>query len=218
MPSHTATIARRLLSLLSALSAISIASPAATSPAHAQSGRVTQAGTPAARNGVRLGAPAGTYVAARLQAADLDDESAVTHEHEGQKVTFTPARVTESLEEAAQGHLLGVLETEIAGGETGLPPGRYAIFAKNVGGEWEAFAEANGGIVKQALQVIAEDADEPKNRRKGGKPQFSTSEGGWCWTTGPYPAPLAWGRYDLRGYWHYYPTAWGRHQTLTVCW
>jgi hypothetical protein len=51
------------------------------------------------------------------------------------------------------------------------------------------------------------------------KPRFSvTEEGGWCWTSGPYPTPSAWARYDFRGYWHYYPTAWGRHQTLTVCW
>jgi hypothetical protein len=205
-PLHLVT--RRLLSLASAVSAIAVASPAL-----GQSSQVTQAG--GARNGVRLGAPAGAYIADRLKDADLDEGRAVTAEHEGKKITFTPARVTESLDDAAQGHVLGILETDIEGGETGLPAGRYSIFAKSVGGEWEAFAEVDGSVAKQALQVTAADA---QGGGKPGKPKFDASEGGWCWTTGPYPAPTSWGRYDFRGYWHYYPTAWGGHQTLTVCW
>lgn len=211
MPPHT-SLTRRLLSIAAAVSAIVVASPAL-----AQSGEPTQAGAPAARRGVRLGAPPGSYIAERLKDAELDDDRAVTQEHEGRRITFTPARVTESLDEAAQGHVLGVLETEADGGETGLPRGRYTIFAKSVGGEWEAFAEVDGVVVKQAIQVTADNADEPDGKRAG-KPQFSTSEGGWCWTTGPYPAPTAWARYDYRGYWHYHPTAWGRHQKVTVCW
>ena len=211
MPPHSSAT-RRLLSIASAASAIAIASPAL-----AQSGEPTQAGAPAARKGVRLGAPAGAYIAERTKDAKLDAERAVSHEHEGKKITFTPARPTESLDDAAQGQVLGVLETEVAGGETGLPAGRYTIFAKNVGGEWEAFAELDGTVVKQALQVTAEDAEAPK-KGDGAEPAFSASETGWCWTTGPYPAPSSWGRYDSRGYWHYYPAEWGRHQKLTVCW
>jgi hypothetical protein len=184
----------------------------AEAPAEAQ---VRQTGTPAATNGVRLGAPPGPYIAARFRDARLDSDRAVTQEHEGGKITFTPARVTDNLEDAAHGHVLGVLETEVEGGETGLPPGRYTIFAKSVGGEWEAFAEVDGLVVKQALQVTSADASEKEKR---GKPGFVTSDGGWCWTTGPYPAPTEWARFDYRGYWHYSPTAWGRHQTLTVCW
>jgi hypothetical protein len=203
------SVTRRLLSIASAVSAIAVASPAL-----AQSAGLTQAGTPAARNGVRLGAPAGSYIAERLKGADLDTDRAVTHEHEGKKITFTPARATDDLDDAAQGQVLGVLETDVDGGETGLPAGRYTIFAKNVGGEWEAFAEVDGTVVKQALSVSPADADGSK----AVKPKFEVSEGGWCWTTGPYPSPTAWGRYDYRGYWHYYPTAWGRQQTLTVCW
>jgi hypothetical protein len=185
------------------------------SAARAQSSQVSQAGGPGARNGVRLGAPAGAYVAARLKEADLDEDRGVTQEHEGKRITFIPARVTENLDEAAQGHVLGVLETEIEGGDTGLPAGRYTIFAKSVGGEWEAFAEVDGLVVKQALRVSAAEVPE---KGKASKPKFEASEGGWCWTTGPYPAPTAWARYDYRGYWHYYPTAWGGHQSLTVCW
>jgi hypothetical protein len=209
MPSNV--MLRWYLSVGLAASAIALGAPVAP----AQSGHVTQAGSSAARNGVRLGAPAGTYIAARLKDADLDEDRATTAEHEGKKVTFTPARVTESLDDAAQGHVLGVLETEIDGGETGLPAGRYTIFAKSVGGEWEAFAEVDGSVAKQALRVTPVDAKEGDKARK---PKFEASEGGWCWTTGPYPAPAAWARYDYRGYWHYYPTAWGRYQALTVCW
>ena len=208
MPSNV--MPRQYLTVVLAASAIAFG----PSVALGQSDQVTQAG--AARNGIRLGAPAGTYIAGRLKGADLDGRRAVTDEHEGKKITFTPARVTESLDEAAQGHVLGVLETELDGGETGLPAGRYTIFAKSVGGEWEAFAEVDGSVAKQALRVTA--ADTKDDGGKGAKPEFSTSEGGWCWTTGAYPAPSAWGRYDYRGYWHYYPTAWGGHQTLTVCW
>jgi hypothetical protein len=196
------------------LTLVVLVSAVALGPMAAQA-QVTQAGGAAAKNGVRLGAPPGAYIAARLKEAHLDDRKAVTAEHEGKKITFTPARVTESLDEAAQGHVLGVLETEIEGGETGLPVGRYTIFAKSVGGEWEAFAEVDGVVAKQALLVTPADVEEGD---KPGKPRFQVSEGGWCWTTGPYPAPSAWGRYDYRGYWHYYPTAWGLHQTLTVCW
>jgi hypothetical protein len=203
-------VTRRLLCTAWAASAIAIASPAL-----AQSGQVTQTGVPATKNGVRLGAPPGAYIAARLKKADIDGGRAVTQEYEGKRIRFTPARVTESLEEAAQGHVLGILETEVEGGETGLPPGRYTIFAKSVGGEWEAFAEMDGTVVQQAMEVTAANA---RDGDKPGKPKFETSDGAWCWTTGPYPAPTSWGRYDHRGYWHYYPIEWGAHQTLTVCW
>jgi hypothetical protein len=209
MPSNV--MPRQYLTLVLAASAIAFGAGAA----QGQSGRVTQAGVPAGKNGVRLGAPAGTYIAARLKDAPLDEGKAVTQEHEGKKITFIPARATDDPDEAAQGHVIGVLETEIDGGETGLPAGRYTIFAKSVGGEWEAFAEVDGSVAKQALSVTAADADEGGKLRK---PTFGTSEGGWCWTTGPYPAATAWARYDFRGYWHYYPTAWGGYQTLTVCW
>jgi len=208
------------------LAVVVIAASVAIGPsaAMAQSGQATQAGTPvtkapAGKTGVRLGAPAAAYVASRLEAAEIDDRRAVSHEQDGKKITFSPARVVEDRDEAAQGHILGVLDTEIEGGETGLPPGRYTIFAKNVGGEWEAFAEANGSIAKQALRVTSESVEPPADWDGKVKPKFSaTEEGGWCWTTGPYPAPTAWARYDSRGYWHYYPTAWGGHESLTVCW
>jgi hypothetical protein len=213
MPPHTSA-ARRFLTA----AALSAAAVAAASPVLAQGGhggKVTQAGTPGRKSGgVRLGAPPAAYIVERANAADLDEKRGVTYEHEGKKIRFTPARVTDNLEEAGQGHVIGILETEVEGGETGLPPGRYTIFAKSVGGEWEAFAEANGTVVKQALDVTAADVEEGKP----GKPKFDLSDAGWCWTTGPYPAPTEWGRYEHRGYWHYYPTAWGRHQTLTVCW
>jgi hypothetical protein len=208
MPSNR--MHRRYLTIVAAAAAVAVGS----GPAQAQSGNVVQSGSAAGKNGVRLGAPAGTYIAARLKDAHIDEDRAVSHEHQGKTITFTPARVTKNLDDAAQGHVLGVLETEVEGGETGLPRGRYTIFAKSVGGEWEAFAEVDGAVAKQALQVTAAQAEEGK----AGKPRFETSEGGWCWTTGPYPAPTEWARYDYRGYWHYYPTAWGAYQTLTVCW
>lgn len=203
---------RRYLALVLVASAIALIPAIAT----AQSDQVTQAGAPGGRTGIRLGAPAGTYIAARLRAAELDEGRAVNAEHEDKKIKFTPARATDDPDEAAQGHVVGVLETEIDGGETGLPAGRYTVFAKNVGGEWEAFAEVDGAVVKQALRVTATDVDDDVSKTM--KPKFEASEGGWCWTTGPYHAPTSWTRYDYRGYWHYSPAEWGRKQTLTVCW
>jgi hypothetical protein len=203
---------RWYLALVLAASAIALT----PSGAAAQSDQVTQTGTPASRKGVRLGAPAGTYISNRLKDAELDDDRAATAEHEGRKIRLTPARATEDPEEAAQGHVIGVLETEVDGSETGLPAGRYTIFAKNVGGEWEAFAEVDGAVAKQALRVSATEVDSDVSKTM--KPRFEASEGGWCWTTGPYHAPTAWARYDYRGYWHYTPTSWGRKQALTICW
>ncbi len=203
---------RRYLALVLTLSAIAL-TPAGAS---AQSNQVSQAGAPASRMGVRLGAPAGTYISARLNDAELDEDRAASAEHEGKKIRLTPARATEDPDEAALGHVIGILETEIDGGETGLPAGRYTIFAKNVGGEWEAFAEVDGAVAKQALRVTATDVDADISKTM--KPKFEASEGGWCWTTGPYHAPTAWARHDYRGYWHYSPTAWGRKQVLTICW
>ena len=209
---------RRFLGIASAAaSAIAVSSPAS-----AQSAHVTQAGAPIAKpapgkSGIRLGAPPGSYIAERLKAARIDEDRAVTGERDGKKITFTPARPTDNLDEAAQGYVLGILETEVEGDETGLPPGKYTIFAHNVGGEWEAFAEVDGVVVKQALTVTAHDV-EGSGGDKGMKPKLDASDDGWCWVTGPYATPTAWARYDHRGYWHYYPTAWGGHQILTVCW
>jgi hypothetical protein len=203
---------RKYLTLVLAASVIALV-PAG---ADAQSDQVTQAGVAGSKRGIRLGAPPGTYIADRLKDAELDDDRSAKAEHDGKRITFTPARPTSDHDVAAQGHVLGVLETQIDGGETGLPAGRYTIFAKNVGGEWEAFAEVDGAVVKQALRVTATDADPDESKLI--TPKFEASEGGWCWTTGPYEAPTAWARHDYRGYWHYYPTAWGRRATLTVCW
>jgi hypothetical protein len=213
MARHT-SVTWRLLSIAWASLAIGIASPAL-----AQSAKVTQAGAPvekppAGTTGVRLGAPPGSYIAERAKNARFDDDRTATYQHNGKKISFTPARVTGSLEEAAQGHVLGILETEVEGSETGLPPGRYTIFAKSVGGEWEAFAEVDGKVIQQSIEVRAVDVQDDKSS----KPTLEASDEAWCWTTGPYPAPTAWARYDHRGYWHYYPTAWGGHQKLTVCW
>jgi hypothetical protein len=212
-------VARQYLAILVAASAIVLSAPGT---AVAQSTHVTQAGAPIAKPapgkaGIRLGAPPGSYVAERLKDARIDDDRAVTEERDGKKITFTPARPTDNRDDAAQGYVLGILDTQVEGDETRLPPGRYTIFAHNVGGEWEAFAERDGAVVQQALTVTAHDV-EGSGGDKGMKPKFDGTDGAVCWVTGPYAAPTAWARYDHRGYWHYYPTAWGGHQILTVCW
>ena len=46
--------------------------------------------------------------------------------------------------------------TEAAGDETGLPPGRYDLFAAQLADGWHVWAAADGQIVKEALRVKVE--------------------------------------------------------------
>ena len=80
------------------------------------------------------------------------------------------------------GVFLGVLENGAAGDETGLPPGRYNLYAAQVGGVWKGYAESNGQIVRQAIRASTTPGTP------GAKPQFN--ERGWCIVAVSYAPPF----------------------------
>jgi hypothetical protein len=145
---------------------------------------VAQAPTPAAAaHPTRQTPPTASEIAAAARAATLDPANAVATRIGGKHMKFTPVRCqfplcggsspTEKAESASDSAFVGVLENEFAGDETSLPPGKYNIFFANVRGQWKAYAEAGGRIIREAVRATAE--------HKGGageRPRFS--EKGWC--------------------------------------
>lgn len=122
----------------------------------------------------RSNPPTGAEIAAAARAGTLDGANAVTATLLGKPFKFTPAQARQKAIPAA-GVFLGVLENGAAGDETGLPPGKYNLFAAQVGGQWKGYAESNGKIAREAIRVRTDAA-------VGAKPQFS--EKGWCIITG----------------------------------
>lgn len=128
----------------------------------------------------------GSDVAARARKAQVDSERRAGAEMAGKKSHFTPSRLdhlrrTEELEE---GQVVGVLDTDLAGDETELPPGRYNLFLrKGENDQWEAVAEADGRIVaKAARATVRIEKERPGAAGKTGElplPEFR--ERGWCW-------------------------------------
>jgi len=122
----------------------------------------------------------GQEIAQKAKAAKLDRDRTTTAEFKGKKIAFTPADLSHVKQDsdAEAGQVIGVLETEAAGDETGLPPGKYNVFAAKVGDQWRAYAEAGGEIVKEAVNVRMERS---KERPTSLKPEFR--EKGWCYRT-----------------------------------
>src|SRR5688572_22637519 len=118
----------------------------------------------------RSAAPTGAEIAAAARAGTLDGANAITATVLGKRFKFTPARVQQRAVPEA-GVFLGVLENGAAGDETGLPPGKYNLFAAQVGGQWKGYAESNGTIAREAIRVRTDATP-------GAKPQFR--EQGWC--------------------------------------
>jgi hypothetical protein len=72
----------------------------------------------------------------------------------GAEVRFTPAAQIPAVQpRAVPGMFLGVLETEIAGAETGLPAGRYEIYLARDAGGWSAIAVAHAKPVRSVRVV-----------------------------------------------------------------
>ena len=142
-----------------------------------------------AQRGPRAAPPAGAEIAARAKGARLDRANAGTGEFQGKRIVFTPAMLDATADLAA-GQMLGVLENEVAGDETGLPAGRYNVFAAQLADGWHVYAESNGQIVKEALRVtVARRPGPPADRR----PRFRAA--GWGYDIDferePLPPPVA---------------------------
>jgi hypothetical protein len=100
----------------------------------------------------RRPAPTGQEISAAARRYRLLSELASTDSLQGRQIRYTPAEALDSLA-LESGVLLGVLENELAGDETGLPPGRYNIFLALVDGKPRVYAESGGRIVVEALRV-----------------------------------------------------------------
>ena len=115
----------------------------ATQPAAAQ--RDVQRGTRAAK-------PTGAEIALKARTARLDRVNSGKGEFQGKPITFTPAVLPPRVD-LAGGQVIGILENEVEGDETGLPPGKYNVFAARLADGWHVYAESGGEIVREALRV-----------------------------------------------------------------
>ena len=110
----------------------------------------------------RVAPPSGAEIAAAARAAALDVANAASATLSGKSFRFTPARGNASGSEA----FAGVLENGAPGVKTGLPAGRYNLYVARVNGQWKAFAESGGQIVRETSEVTV-SAGTP-----GAKPYF----------------------------------------------
>ena len=144
----TLRVGLRLCSLTVALALLSAA------PISGQRGDVKAA--------ERVTPPSGAEIAAAARAAALDVANAASATLSGKSFRFTPARGNASGSEA----YAGVLESGAPGSYTGLPAGRYNIYVAQINGQWKAFAESAGQIVRETSLVTVSPGTP------GAKPYF----------------------------------------------
>lgn len=125
--------------------------------------------------------PPGRDIAEQARRIHFEQARSATAEFNGKKGRFTPARLdnTRRADDLARGAVVGLLDTEFAGDETDLPPGKYHLYVHRTDdGTFEGFAEADGKVVSKAARVtVREDLSREGEAQE--KPEFSTE--GWCW-------------------------------------
>lgn len=125
----------------------------------------------AAQRGPRAANPTGAEIAMKARSARLDRASAGQGQFQGQPIIFTPAALAPRADLAA-GQVIGTLENSVAGDETGLPPGKYNVFAARLADGWHVYAESGGQIVKEALNVrIVRRPGQPADKRPRIRPK-----------------------------------------------
>jgi hypothetical protein len=124
----------------------------------------------------RKSPPSGSEIREKARGKKLDTAKKRTGEKGGKKSTLTPARLdhVKGVEELEQGDFVGMLDTEIPGDKSDLPPGEYNLFLAKVGNDRQVYAESDGEIVAQAASVV-----ERKDTPEGMEPKFR--EGSFCW-------------------------------------
>jgi uncharacterized protein YjdB len=105
-----------------------------------------------AQRGARADKPSGAEIAMKARAARLDRANAGTGQFQGKRIAFTPALLDPRADLSA-GQIIGTLENDVEGDETGLPAGRYNVFAAQLADGWHVYAESGGEIVREALRV-----------------------------------------------------------------
>lgn len=117
-------------------------------------------------------APTGKEISEQAKKFRLLENKQKTDTINGKKVRFIPAILKDSRDQTVRsGVLLGVLENEIKGDETGLAPGHYNIYLAQVNKRWHVYAESNGIIRKEAIRVMLKKLEKNKTKiefiRKG---------------------------------------------------
>lgn len=134
----------------------------------------------------RRSAPTGKEISDKAKATKFDTANATTGVKAGKKVKFTPARMdrNKKIQDLENGEVVGLLETELKGDETPLPPGRYNVFLAKVGNNWRAYAESGGKIVAEGVRVRVEESARPGPTKPEFRPEgwcFWLSLGWWSW-------------------------------------
>lgn len=122
--------------------------------------------------------PTGREISEKAKQLRLRDKDIVEGTKTGKRVKFTPGSLDhlKNLDELEDGQIIGVLENEIEGPETGLPPGKYNAFLTKMDGKWHVFTEAGGEIKAEAAKV--EVKFHKVDERKESKGRFYPE--GWC--------------------------------------
>ncbi|SRR6266568_2439138 len=113
--------------------------------------------------------PSGSEIADEAGKANFQKDRAVEKRYgkANEVVRFIPAHIGgKTMEDYARGAVVGMLEIDRKGPETGLPPGKYHVFVKEIKGDWHAFYENNGHIVKDAVGVHFDDKGHPEPKFK----------------------------------------------------
>jgi uncharacterized protein YjdB len=123
------------------------------------------------QRGTRAEKPTGAEIALKARSARLDRANAGKGEFQGKPITFTPAVLPPRVD-LAGGQVIGILENEVEGDETGLPPGKYNVFAARLADGWHVYAEAGGEIVREALRVeLVRRPGQPADRKPRIRPK-----------------------------------------------
>ena len=144
--------------------------------------------------GARQDVPTGKEISEKAKAFKLDSTNSFSGQKNGKTVKFTAADLKnlKDMQELESGQVIGLLENDAPGDETGLPPGKYHIYVAKVGNNWRAFAEADGKIVAEAKRAGVE-------QKKGSTPAKGHFEAnGWCnwalipWWSWPFAPVWIW--------------------------
>lgn len=122
----------------------------------------------------RKSAPSGAEISQKAMAAMPDHENSASSQKAGKKIKITPVRPAQIKSEAEleDGQVIAVLETDAEGDETGLPAGKYNLFATKVGRDWHVYAESGGRIAAEGVRVRPEKTVGPR--------KAAVSPRGWC--------------------------------------
>ena len=115
--------------------------------------------------------PSGNEIADEAGKAKFEKGRAVEKKYKnGDIVRFIPAdRAKQTVGDYARGAVVGILDIDRKGEQTGLPAGKYHVYVKQVKNDWDAFYEKDGHIVKDAVGVhyVENGESEPKFKDAG---------------------------------------------------